>query len=245
MTDPTYLEPLNKDAALQKQAEIDELLALISVHELRISKSYARLGSKLKEMKVQQYWMSLGYERFSSYLEFIRGKIGRERSQVYAILSVAETLLPLLTEGQLEAVGISKAHELKRLVKEGGSVEAYLTIPINLDVTQGEFGSQRSDVQNLTSVRIMDYAADPKVTAKQLRVKVNELLHVTEDTPGLWHDLGGFYTTPDEQKEINLFWEVGKRLLAPKDEQQDHVWRKVVFLDAVREALGTWAGAEQ
>jgi hypothetical protein len=226
MIDPTYLEPLNKDAALLKQAEIDELLGHIAASELKLSKSYARLGSRLKEMKVNQYWMSLGYPRFSSYLEFIRGKIGRERSQVYAILSVAETLLPLLTEGQLETIGISKAHELKRLVKEGGNVEATLL------QTEAEKGDP--------SARIMDYAADPKVTAKQLHVKVNELLHVTEDVQGTWHDLGGFYITPDEKKEIDLFWEVGKRLLAPKDEQQEHVWRKIVFLDAVREALSVW-----
>jgi len=88
----------------------------------------------------------------------------------------------------------------------------------------------------------MDYAADPKVTAKQLRVKVNELLHVTEDVQGLWLDLGGFYATQDERKEIEQFWELGKRLLAPKDEQQEHVWKKVVFMDAVREATSTWAG---
>ena len=91
----------------------------------------------------------------------------------------------------------------------------------------------------------MDYAADPKVTAKQLRVKVNELLHVIEEPQGLWYDPQGFYITPDEKKEVDLFWEVGRRLLAPKDEQQDHVWKKIVFLDAVREALGTWLAEGQ
>ena len=226
--DPTYLEPLNKEAALQKQAEIDEILNSISAHELRLAKSYARLGSKLKEMKANFYWMSLGYERFSAYLEFIRGRIGRERSQVYAILSVAETLLPAMTEEQLETVGITKAHELKRLMKEGGNLEA------NVVVNQDE--------NHATYASLMDYAADPKVTAKQLRVKVNELLHVTEDVQGLWLDLGGFYATQDERKEIEQFWELGKRLLAPKDEQQEHVWKKVVFMDAVREAVSTWAG---
>ena len=225
-SDPTYLEPLNKEAALQKQAEIDEILNSISAHELRLAKSYARLGSKLKEMKANFYWMSLGYERFSAYLEFIRGRIGRERSQVYAILSVAETLLPAMTEEQLETVGITKAHELKRLVKEGGNIES--------EFVDKDYAAE--------AVRIMDYAADPKVTAKQLRVKVNELLHVTEDVQGLWLDLGGFYATQDERKEIEQFWELGKRLLAPKDEQQEHVWKKVVFMDAVREATSTWAG---
>ena len=230
MNDPTYLEPLNKDAALLKQAEIDELLGQISVHELRLSKSFARLASRLKEMKVNQYWMSLGYDKFTSYFEVVRGKIGRERSQMYAILSVAETLLPLLTEGQLEEVGISKAHELKRLVKEGGNIESNIADP------RGPEGQ---------IVRIMDYASDPKVTTKQLHVKVNELLHVTEDVQGTWADMGGFYITPDEKKEVDLFWEVGRRLLAPKDEQQDHVWKKIVFLDAVREALGTWLAEGQ
>jgi len=225
--DPTYLEPLNKEAALQKQAEIDDILNSISAHELRLAKSYARLGSKLKEMKSNFYWMSLGYNRFSEYLEFIRGRIGRERSQVYAILSVAETLLPAMTEEQLETVGITKAHELRRLVNQGGNLHAP-AFPDDVTWDAVDF------------VQIMDYAADPKVTAKQLRVKVNELLHVHEDVQGLWYDLPGFYATPDERKEIEQFWELGRKLLAPMDEQQDHVWKKIVFLDAVRESYGTW-----
>ena len=138
-----------------------------------------------------------------------------------------------MTEEQLETVGITKAHELKRLVKEGGSLEAVLIENRVSDPETGESG---------TIVRIMDYAADPKVTAKQLRVKVNELLHVTEDVQGLWLDLGGFYATQDERKEIEQFWELGKKLLAPKDDQQDHVWKKIVFMDSVREAVSTWAG---
>jgi hypothetical protein len=226
MTEPTYLEPLNKDAALEKQAEIDELLGQISGHELKLAKSYARLGSKLKEMKAQQFWIPLGYERFSSYLEFIRGKIGRERSQVYAILQVAESLLPLMSEEQLEAVGISKAHELRRLVAQGGSVEAEFP---DVGVREG------------LTVRIMDYAADPKVTAKQLRVKVNELLHVHEDVQGLWYDPQGFYATADERKEIEQFWQWGKTFLQINDEQPEHSWKKEVFLAAVRECLGSWA----
>lgn len=226
--DPTYLEPLNKEAALQKQAEIDDILNSISAHELRLAKSYARLGSKLKEMKSNFYWMSLGYNRFSEYLEFIRGRIGRERSQVYAILSVAETLLPAMTEEQLETVGITKAHELRRLVNQGGNLQAEFT---EIDGPTAPF------------VRIMDYAADPKVTAKQLRVKVNEILHVHEDVGGLWYDPQGFYATTDERKEIEQFWSWGKTFLQIKDEQPDHTWKKEVFMAAVRECLGSWAEA--
>lgn len=230
--DPTFLEPLNKEAALLVAQEIDALVGQISAHELRLAKSYARLGSKLREVKNQQYWMTYGFERFSSYLENIRSRIGRERSQVYAILSVAETLLPLMSENQLETIGITKSHELRRLVNEGGNIEA----EICLKSDQPGIGDE--------SVRIMDYASDPKVTAKQLRVKVNEILHIHEDAQGLWLDLQGFYATPDERKEIDQFWELGRKLLVPKDEQQDHVWKKIVFMDAVREALSTWSGEQ-
>lgn len=229
MDNPTYLEPLNKDAAMKLAGDIDSLLSQISAHELRLAKSYARLGGLLREVKNQQYWIAYGYDRFSTYLEFVRTKIGRERSQVYAILSVAETLLPLMSESSLEAVGISKAHELRRLVKEGGNVETEILDPDN----------QTEDTAG--SVRIMDYASRPGVTAKQLRVKVNELLHIHEDVKGSWLDLGGLYATEDERQEIDQFWEVGRKMFAPPDEHAEHVWKHEVFMAAVRESLSTWS----
>ena len=228
-SDPEYLVPLNKEAALQKRVEIEELLGQISTHEIRLARSYARLGSLIREVKVNQFWVTYGYNRFTEYLEIIREKIGRERSQMYGYLSVAESLLPALTEGQLEDIGYSKAQELRRLVQQGGNIHIEITDPSNQ--SEDTFGT----------IKLTDYAADPKVTAKQLRVKINEILHVHEENQGLWLDLSGFYATPDERKEIEQFWEIGKTLLCPKDEQQEHTWKKIVFLDAVREALSTWS----
>lgn len=230
MNDPEYLVPLNKEAALQKRAEIDELLGQIVGHELKLAKSYARLGAMIREVKTQQYWVTYGYNRFTEYLEVIRGKIGRERSQMYGYLSVAESLLPALTEGQLEDIGYSKAQELRRLVQQGGNLNAEITL--------------KSDRPELCDewVSIKDYAADPKVTAKQLRVKINEILHIKEENQGLWLDLSGFYATPDERKEIDQFWNLGKQLLGPKDETEDWKWKKIVFMDAVRECVSTWQG---
>jgi len=231
MNDPEYLVPLNKEAALQKRAEIEELLGQIVGHEIKLARSYARLGAMIREVKVNQYWVTYGYNRFTEYLEVIREKIGRERSQMYGYLSVAESLLPALTEGQLEDIGYSKAQELRRLVMQGGSLQANLPDP-RLEFEEGD--------PSRPFVRILDYAADPKVTAKQLRVKINEILHVHEENQGLWLDLGGFYATPDERKEIEQFWELGRKLLAPKEEQQEHTWKKLVFMDTVRECYSTW-----
>jgi hypothetical protein len=223
MTEPVYLPPLNSDQALQKRDEIDALLGSINAHELKLAHSYARLGSLLRTVKNEQYWIVYGYERFSSYLQFICEKINRQRSQVYAILTVAETLLPHLSEDQLQTIGINKAHELKRLVKEGGNPE----LVIAYDLCENP-------------IRLMDYAADPKVTAAQLRVKVNELLHVHEGPKGNWTDLGGFYLESGERKEMEDFWDRGRQVLELGLEQSDHVWKKQVFLAAVRECLGSW-----
>lgn len=233
MNDPEYLVPLNKEAALQKRAEIEELLGQIVGHELKLAKSYARLGAMIREVKTQQYWVTYGYNRFTEYLEVIREKIGRERSQMYGYLSVAESLLPALTEGQLEDIGYSKAQELRRLVQQGGNIHIEITDPSNQ--SEDTFGT----------IKLTDYAADPKVTAKQLRVKINEILHLHEDVQGLWLDLSGFYATPDERKEIEQFWNLGKTLLCPKDEQQEHTWKKIVFLDAVRECIGSWSAVDK
>ena len=228
-SDPEYLVPLNKEAALQKRVEIEELLGQISTHEIRLARSYARLGSLIREVKVNQFWVTYGYNRFTEYLEIIREKIGRERSQMYGYLSVAESLLPALTEGQLEDIGYSKAQELRRLVQQGGNIHIEITDPSNQ--SEDTFGT----------IKLTDYAADPKVTAKQLRVKVNEVLHIKEDVQGFWLDLNGFYATADERREIEQFWQWGKTYLQIKDEQPEHQWKKEVFLSAARECLGSWA----
>jgi hypothetical protein len=229
MTPPEFLPPLNKDDALKFQENMDVLLGQIAAHELRLSHSYARLGARLREAEVEQHWVALGYSKFPHYLLAVGKKIGRERSQMYAFLSVATDLLPHLTEEQLEEIGISKAHQLRRLVKQGGSVQALLS--------DSEF-EEGQDPPAL--VRIMDYAADPKVTAALLRVKVNELLHIKESPQGTWLEIGGFYADAGERKEISEFWELGRKVLETTSESEHEV-RKQVFLAAVREARSTWA----
>jgi hypothetical protein len=230
-TIPSYLPPLNQEDALVKGKEIDALIGQICSHEERLSHSYARLGSLLREVKLQQYWIAYGFDRFSSYLETIREKIDRRRSQLYAILSVAEVLLPHISESKLEEIGITKAHELRRLVQNDGNVHA------EINDTDNEDG----DGNGCYTVQIMDYALRPKVTAAQLRVKVNELLHVHELPSGLWLELPGFYATPDERKEIDEFWKLGKQVLEITSESE-HELHKQVFLAAVRESVSTWRG---
>ena len=229
------LPPVNKEAALQKKEEIETLLGQINTHELRLASSYARLGSALRDVKVNSYWEAYGYDRFSSYLEFVWKTIGKKRSQVYAILSVSETLLPHIPESKLEEIGITKSYELKRLVDQGGRIDIEVFAPgYSYEVGSGE---------EFETVQLMDYAADPKTTAAMLRVKVSELLHQTEAPQGYWYDLGGFYANQDEKTEIEQFWTLGKQVLQITSESEHEV-KKEVFLAAIRESYSTWVEME-
>lgn len=221
MTSVSILPPVDQQAALSLQDDIENLCGQISSHEIRLARSYARLGSKLRQVETTQAWIVYGYQRFSTFLEDIRKKIGRGRSQIYAILQVAETLLPYLTEEQLEAIGITKAHELRRLIAGGIRPETYMS------------GTDES-------VRLMDYAAFPEVTAAQLRVEVNKLLHQEETPQGFWCDLGGCYFLPDERKEWERAVELGKRVSEVGGEKSEHEQLKQSLLAMAREVTVGW-----
>ena len=79
---PDLLPPIDQSAALQKKEEIDTLIGQINVHELRLARSYARLGSLLKDFKIEQFWIPLGFDRFSSFLESIWKALGKKLGAV-------------------------------------------------------------------------------------------------------------------------------------------------------------------
>ena len=232
MDEPQILPPVNKDMALKIGEDINGLLDQISSHQLRLSHSYARLGCLMLRAKNEQLWIPLGYDRFSSMIEDIGKKIDRRRSQMYAILSVAEVLSPYLSEEELEMIGISKSHELRRFVKQSGQRPDV--------VIREECVSDLGDAFFSGALTLSSYACDSDVTAALLHVEVNKLLHQEEQPQGYWYDSGGYYLLPDEKKEINQFWEVGRVMLGLTDEVSEHTWKKEVMLAAARECISSW-----
>ena len=231
MDEPQILPPVNKSDALKIGEDINGLLDQISSHQLRLSHSYARLGCLMLKAKNEQFWIPLGYERFSSMIEDIGKKIDRRRSQMYAILSVAEVLSPYLAEEELEMIGIAKAHELRRFVKQSGQ-RPDVEIQVQMEEITDLFLSE--------PLTLSAYAADPSVTAALLRVEVNKLLHQEEQPQGYWYENQGFYLLPDEKKEIEQFWAVGRAVLGLGDEASEHTWKKEVMLAAARECISSW-----
>ena len=244
MDEPQILPPVDQATALKLGEDIELLLGQISGHEIRLAHSYARLGCLMLRAKNEQLWIPLGYQRFSSMIEDIGKKIDRRRSQMYAILSVAEVLSPYLSEEELEMIGIAKSYQLRRFVKQSGRrPDALINVPTP-DWASRLLCSDSTvqNSENLTTITLSAHAMDSDVTAALLLIEVNKLLHQEEQPQGYWFELGGCYLLPDEKKEINQFWEVGRSVLGLTEETSEHTWKKEVMLAAARECLATWLG---
>lgn len=203
--------------------QVEGLLEAIRANESRLATSYARLGSLLLQVRKGCYWEAWGYKSFGQYIDSLRVRIDRGRSQIYAALSAADKLLPLISEQDLETVGISKAHELQRFVQQSGRN------PANVVVDE-------------TGRTLLDAAKDDAVTVSQLHALVLEALHEKGEVKGTWFEFGGCYLLADEKKEILDAMSVTRRVEPPIDENAaDHVQRKEIMLRWAREFAGTYA----
>lgn len=207
--------------------EIDSLLDQINSHELRLSHGYAKLGGLLREAEVSSKWKDWGFDRFTLYLAYVGDKINRQKSQVYAILSAATDLLPYMTEEKLEEIGITKAHELRRFVKQSGK---------RPDIVMND----PDDSFEIGVVQLMEYASRANVTAAQLRVQVNKLLHQEETPKGFWVDLGGCYLTTEEKKLWGRAVELGEQVAEVLPTMSEHERLKAVVLCMAQEVIGSW-----
>lgn len=206
--EPEYLEVF---APEDTNSDIEALLDSISNHELRLATSYVRLGVLLLKAQNTRSWN--GYPSFAQYLGYIENRIGRARSQIYAYVSVAEHLLPHVSESDLEKMGISRASELARFVKQSGRGVPSHLLAAALDTKQFKID--------------------------KLHTEVLEELHERGEVRGKWHDPlgGGFYATDEEMKEIKLALD-SARNMNPTD-QPEHVQRKEIFLALCREFISS------
>jgi hypothetical protein len=211
--------------------EMEMTVDAIRTGEVKLATSYARLGSLLMKVKERRHWLTWGFESFGKYIDDLRGKIGRQRSQLYNIVSVAERLLPSISESNLEKIGITRANQLNYFAKHSGRNPAVVV--------------WQSDTQEPKRT-LLEVALDPTCSVEILHVAVLEELHQKGETLGTWFDIGGFYVEADERKEINQAIELAKRVEPMIDRAlPDHFQRKEVVLRWVREFVGTYAGEGQ
>lgn len=194
------------------QDQISILLESIVNNELNLARGYARLGRLLWQVQKTGDWRDWGYESFNRFVSTVGEKINRAKSQIYAYVSVAERLLPYVSDENLEAMGISRATELAKFVKQSGR-------PL--------------------SRNLLVAALDPTIKLDQLHTDVLEELHEKGEAAGTWWEFQGMYLLPDEKREIQAAIETAKRIDEDILQQPDHIQRKLIMLAWAREFVSS------
>lgn len=213
--EPEYVDVFDEPDPVEAdtvKSDIEALLASIKNHELRLATSHARLGRQLLRVQHDKLWVPWGFPSFGSYIDSIRQRIDRGRASIYACIGVAERLLPSVCESDLDSMGISRAQELARFVKQSG---------------------------RKVTPHLLELALDNSRTIEELHSAVLEELHERCDPKGNWYDFGGFYILPDEKKEIEQAIGLAKNVLGIANDVPEHQARKLILLAFAQEFLSS------
>lgn len=217
--DPELLAPPTQEEKSKAHATHAQILALISevtAQEKDLDGNYVRLGSKINTMQAKKYWIILGYASWTEYFDFLQNKFGTGRTQLYAYLGIAKTLLPAVSEQKLIDMGVSKASELRKAMQTTGVKP---------------------------SEAIIDMAVNPKVGLSEFRASVHKENHIVDEgEKGKWFDFKGCYLTDDEKREIFGAFDYARRVDPPISKKlPDHVQFREIMLRLAREFTGSWA----
>lgn len=170
-----------------------------------LEQSWTRLGIMLSMFKAKECWRQYPdlYKNFGDFMEELKVRFKRGRTQLWGYLSVAENLLPSVGAEKLEQMGISKALELKRALKK----------------LEGKPLPQA----------LLDSALDPAKTTKELRGDIGKALNLTPEPDGTWFDWGGSFLTKEEKDFMKEAILVTIGLLGIKADVPESVQRKAVF----------------
>ena len=213
-------EQLVLSAAAAIRDELYRQMESLAASECTLARSYVRFGKSLLQFKQQECWRALGYESFNAFVTELVTKWGRKRTQIYAYLSVVEVLLPTIPAEQLEAMGISKATELKYALEKQHKTDASARIPEDVVLA----------------------ALNRNTTGKELRAMIGNAFNQTDDREaGTWYDCDGFYMTAEERKEYAAAVKMTIIQLGLKKEIAEHIQRKAVYMAWMQEYFATHA----
>jgi len=154
----------------------------------------------LVEVKTKKYWKDWGYDSFGKFVDHVKEKVNKGRSQIYNTISVAEKLLPYAQESDIEKMGITKANELAKMVKATG-------IP--------------------PTPELISYAVDPEIEADEFKASIYETYKVQkmDNEKGKYRDLGGFFATDEEWAEIQEVFDFVSKI-DPPISQETSEWAR-------------------
>jgi hypothetical protein len=188
--------------------EIYNQLEEIMNAEQGLEHGYARFASLIVRFKKTEAWRDLGYRSFDAFMEELKERYHRGRTQLYNYVGVAEKLLPLVSEKTLNEIGISKAIELKRAVSSGGKI----------------------------TESVIETARNPKTTIKELRAILQGAYNLPEnERPGTWFDFGGTYLTAEEKAAFTEACKIAMTVLELSKAQPEWAQRKAIMLAFAQE----------
>jgi hypothetical protein len=220
---PEILEPPTKAQKEEAHKIHQQILAIMNeahAKEAELQSSYIKLGSLIFTMQAKSLWIPLNYSTWTEYFTFLQEKFDSSRSSLYAYMSIAKTLQPIVGEKKLLDMGVTKAGDLKKAVVASGKAP---------------------------SPEILAQAVNPKISTKQFRQDLFEEMHVKDhNEKGTWFDMGGFYLTPDEKIELLETLDLAKNIDPPiPNSLPEHVQRKAAIMRLVHEFKSTWGNHDQ
>jgi hypothetical protein len=108
---------LNRRRALVVLAQIDEILAWDKNKDQERDERFVELGQYLCEVRAGQYWR---LENLKSFDEFLEKRFPESRRKAYYLMAIHEHLTRI-PKKQLREVGWTKARELVKVARRGGS----------------------------------------------------------------------------------------------------------------------------
>lgn len=183
--------------------------------EVALEKNWMRVGQLIVKCKQTEDWRGKGFESFEKFMQFLRERYQRGKTQLWGYMTVAEHLLPIMPEEQLQAIGISKALEIRRAMAK----------------------AERTDVPK----ELLAQAAAGTISTEQLKAELSRAFNTTPDEKGTWRDTGGFFATKDEWDEWTRAVKMTVKLLNIAPHVPDHIQRKEILLHWAREFYATHA----
>ncbi len=194
---------------------IDRELALLKSSENILNRGYARLAGLLVIAKLNESWRDENHPSFGAYVMSVANFLGKSHQQIHAYITAAEKLLPLVGEGGLDKMGISKATELVR--------------------------ASRKSSKPLTPA-LLEAALDPSKRVDEIRALAHAELELGGVAPkGRYLDIGGFYVDDEQYKTFVEAVKISQRILALPQDMPDWQQRQRIILFWAQEISGTYA----
>ena len=205
-------DALATQTALNALGRVESLAAKLGAAEAILETGYAEFAQALLEVREMKYWMD-GHESWALYLQNISEVYHLGRTQLYHQIAVVDTLQGVVSESDLNKMGITKAGVLAAIAKKN-------TLP----------------------AEILSAALTEGTTAKDLKALEAQTFR-NADEVGEWMDLEFcFIVTAEERAEINEAMELAERTDPPiLNEMKRSAQRKEVALRWAREFLATYS----